>query len=102
MVLLESLIEKKNMYIYVDQRISRLWVASKNIGARLRDPEVSNKQKKALMRGQQKLRGRYKELKHLKAVLAEGRLKSEAKRMWLQNFDDGLIEKVQSSSGSAK
>jgi len=92
MVLLEALVEKKDLYIYVDQRINRLWVAAQGIGDTLRDPSVSPKRKKALMRGQQKLRGRYKELRRLKAVLTQGQLKKVSKEMWLQNFKEGLIE----------
>jgi len=91
MVLLESLIEKKNMYIYIDQRILRLWVSAQEIDERLRDPNVSHKKKKALMRGQQKLQGRYMELNSLKATLTQGQLKKKSKEMWLRNFNDGLI-----------
>ena len=91
MVLLESLIEKKNMYIYIDQRTLRLWVSAQEIDEQLRDPTVSPKKKKELMRGQQKLQGRYMELNRLKATLAQGQLKKNSKEMWLRNFKEGLI-----------
>ncbi len=91
-VILEALIEKKNLFIYIDQRIIRLWVAGREIGSLLQDPTVSPKRKKALMRGQMKLRGRHTELRRLRSILSEGRLKSESKRMWAQNFKEGLVE----------
>ena len=94
MVLLESLIEKKNMYIYIDQRTLRLWASAQEIDEQLRDPAVSPKKKKALMRGQQKLQGRQMELNRLKATLAQGQLKKNSKEMWLRNFKEGLIGEI--------
>lgn len=90
-MILDKLVEKKNLFIYIDQRKSRLWVAAQELDKMLRDPEISSTKKKALMRGQMKLRGRHRELKYLRGILAGGRLKIEAKKMWLQNFEDGLI-----------
>ncbi len=91
-MILDRLVEKKDLMIYIDQRIMRLWLAGRETSAKLRDPEVSPKVKKSLMRGQQKLRGRHTELKYLKKILAEGRLRNKAKEMWKINFKEGLIE----------
>ncbi len=90
-MILDRLVEKKDLFIYIDQRILRLSLAGQKLGEMLRDPEVSNKQKKGLMRGQMKLHGRNRELRYLKRILGGGKLRSISKEMWKLNFEDGLI-----------
>jgi len=85
-MILDKLVEKKDLLIYADQRIIRLRLNGEEISQKLRNPDVSNKEKKVLMRGQRQIAGRIKELKTLRYVLSNGLLRKKAKEYWDTNY----------------
>jgi len=93
-MILDKLVEKKDLLIYADQRIIRLRLNGKEMSQKLRDPNVSNNEKKILMRGRKQIAGRIKELKTLRYVLSSGLLRKKAKEYWDTNYREihGLEE----------
>lgn len=90
-MILDKLVEKKDIFIYIDHRIIRLRDNVLEINRNLRNPDVNNKRKKILFRGKIQVIGRIKELTTLKGVLSEGKLKKKAKEYWDNNYRSGLM-----------
>jgi len=93
-VILDKLMEKKDLMIYADQRIIRLKMNASELNEKLKNPKISNKEKKILMRGKNKIVGRIKELVTLRYVVSNGILREKAKEYWDNNYRDlhGLEE----------
>jgi len=85
-MILDKLVEKKDVLIYADQRIIRLKVNIIEINEKLRDPTTSINDKKTLMRGKTKIIGRIRELRTLRYVISNGILKKKAKDYWANNW----------------
>ena len=85
-MILDKLIEKKDLLIYAEQRIIKLKENAGELNARLQDPDVSRAEKKTLMKGKAKIVGRIKELATLRFVISNGVLKEKAKGYWADNW----------------
>ena len=85
-MILDRLVEKKDLLIYAEQRIIRLKLNSKELNEKLRDPAVSRAEKKRIMSGKKKVAGRIKELGTLRFVISNGVLRKKAKEYWDTNY----------------
>jgi len=81
-MILEQLMEKKDMLIYIDCRIKHLERMVKGIN---KFPE--RQRHKIKMR----FEGRMKELQQLKSVLSTNKLKKHAKKYWQEVAENGTI-----------
>lgn len=93
-MILDKLMEKKDILIYAGQRITKLKLNSKELNEKLRDPDISRAEKKRIMRGKQKIAGRIRELGTLRYVISNGILREKAKEYWDNNYREahGLEE----------
>ena len=87
-MLLEQLIEKKDLYIYLKYRILELQKAEKTLFEEIKQDKSLNKTKR-LQHAVLRLKGSMRELRRLKASLETGRLKEECKRMWRPDDEVG-------------
>lgn len=85
-MILDKLVEKKDLLIYAEQRIISLKRNASELNEILQDPNVSRAEKKALMRGKSKIIGRIKELTTLRFVISNGVLRKKAKGYWDDNW----------------
>lgn len=85
-MILDKLVEKKDLLIYADQRITRLKLNSEELNEKLRNPDVSRLEKKRIMKGKLKIAGRIKELGTLRYVISNGILRKKAKEYWDNNW----------------
>jgi hypothetical protein len=81
-MILDQLMEKKDLMIYIDCRIKHLNKLKKRI-----DKFPERQRHKIKM----KFEGRMKELKQLKRVISNNKLKDKAKRYWQEAAEDGEI-----------
>jgi len=87
-MILDKLIEKKDLLIYAKQRIIRLRINSAELNEKLLDPNVSRSEKKRIMQGKRKIAGRIRELKTLRGVISSGILRNKAKEYWKKNWQE--------------
>lgn len=83
MVFLDALMEKKDLLIYIDERIAHLnqvWKTIFNLPPKKRQPQI------------QRLLGRKLELLALKALIIHNKLKHQCQVYWHQNHKDDIIE----------
>lgn len=96
-MILDKLVEKKDLLIYTEQRITKLKVNASELNKKLQDPDVSKAEKKRIMRGKRKVTGRIRELKTLRYVISNGILRKKAKEYWDDNrrelYDSGRMIK---------
>jgi len=99
-MILDRLVEKKDIMIYADQRIIRLKINANELNEKLRNSNISNKEKKVLMRGKNKIIGRIKELATLRYVISNGILREKAKEYWDNNYRDLHSSEGKANNGS--
>jgi len=87
-MILDQLVEKKDLYIYLKYRILELQKAEADLFVAIKEDESLNKTKK-LQHAVLRLKGSIRELRRLKASLETGRLKEECKRMWRPDDEMG-------------
>lgn len=87
-MILDKLVEKKDLLIYAEQRIITLKMGASKLNERLQDPDVSRAEKKKLMNGKRKIIGRIRELGTLRYVISNGILKKKAKGYWSSNHQN--------------
>lgn len=85
-MILDQLLEKKDLYIYLKYRIFELQKAEIALVRDLK-ADKSLTSAKRLQHAIFRLKGGMRELKRIKACLETGRLKNESKRMWRPNKD---------------
>lgn len=87
-MILDRLVEKKDLLIYAEQRIITLKMNASKLNERLQDPDVSSAEKKKLMKGKRKIVGRIRELGTLRYVISNGILRKKAKEYWNNNHQN--------------
>lgn len=85
-MILDKLVEKKDLLIYAEQRIIRLKLNSAELNKKLIDPDASTAEKKRTMKGKLRIAGRIKELTTLRYVISNGVLRKKAKEYWSYNW----------------
>jgi hypothetical protein len=81
-VILDKLVEKKDIQVYINLRAINLWRNYATHKRLLRNPEISSKRKQKIQRGAHKLLGRIHELRYLNHVLNGSSFKKEGKKLW--------------------
>ena len=74
-MILDKLIEKKDLYIYIDLRTIELEEQIKKIPVSVKDPRKRELAKRQLI-------GRLKELRRIRTLLNQNILKEECKELW--------------------
>jgi len=87
-MILDRLVEKKDLLIYAGQRIITLRTSISKLNERLQDPAVSGAEKKKLMNGKRKIIGRIRELGTLRYVISNGILRKKVKEYWSTNHQN--------------
>ena len=88
MGILDELFEKKDAVTYLSLRIEEIQNKKEEIHRCLQSNELSNKEKKQIMKGLEKLYGRKAELLRLRFIVRNKMLKTESKKIWRQlNYD---------------
>jgi len=87
-MILDKLVEKKDILIYAEQRIITLRTSVSKLNERLQDPDISRAEKKKLMNGKRKVIGRIRELGTLRYVISNGILRKKAKEYWSTNHQN--------------
>lgn len=87
-MILDKLVEKKDLLIYAEQRITILKSNFVKLNEKLRDPNVSRAEKKRIMQGKGKITGRIRELGTLRYVISNGILRKKAKEYWHSNWEE--------------
>jgi len=83
MVLLEQLMETKDLEIYIDMRIKHLLRTEKNI------KQFPEYQRECI---KERMKGRIKELEQLRQVISFKRLKEADKRYWKEGAEENVKE----------
>ena len=83
MVLLEQLMEIKDLEIYIDLRIKHLLITEKDI---TKFPEYQRESIK------ERMKGRIKELQQLKKLISTRKLKEADKRYWQEAAEENVKE----------
>ena len=81
MTILDQLLEKKDLLIYIDERIAHL-ESKFDLGS------APPSERQFLI---ERLRGRIRELRLLKDYLSQDKLKDQAKRFWEDNHDESCL-----------
>lgn len=84
-MILEQLMEKKDLHMYIKLRRLMLARELKKFNKKLRREDISNKEKKRIMKSISQLHGRIKEMNTLMTVLHEGNdgIKKKSKLYWV-------------------
>jgi len=90
-MILDKLIEKKDLELYCIFRIEELKIEKKKIEIQLADNTLLASKKKTLQRAKLKICGRITEIKKLRSNLIGGHIKRESKRMWKKVVDDEIL-----------